>query len=137
MLKLFVFLLFLSLIAADEITEMILNNPIIIRRQIAERCDEFPHLQFVKSMRGCRFYFYCDGENTYEGVCPIVRGVQLHFMEETQSCHYPEIAQCDIDDLWRGLRCPEFGYAKVPHPYQCDKYTGELKNIYGFEYLEI
>lgn len=125
MLKLFLLFFFLSSVFAEKIGEMMLETPIIISPKGTARCDEFPDLTFVKSFRGCRFYFYCDGENSYEGVCPIANGVQLHFHEPSQSCHLPEVVQCDIDDLWRGLRCPEFGYAKIPHPYLCDKYTSE------------
>lgn len=134
MYKLLVLLsIFLStLTAAYEI-----ENPIIISEGGAERCDEFPGSLFVSNPRGCKFYFFCTEERRGEGRCPVVDGVQLHFHAESQSCQRPEDSECGYDDQWRGLECPEFGFAKIPHPYLCDKYTGgcgrvDLVKFIGF-----
>lgn len=124
MLKFFCFLsIFLSSIYAIEISDLSLNG---IARSTEEtsRCDEFPGRLFVPSLRGCKFYFFCTEEQRGEGWCPIVKGVQLHFHAESESCQLPENSECSIDAEMTGLTCPEFGSSKIPHPYMCSKYTG-------------
>lgn len=116
----------LSPIYADEIRELMINHPIVISNDDNTRCDEFPNRLFVESLRGCKFYFFCTENQRGEASCPIINGTQLHFHADSESCQLPKDSECSIDDNWRDLKCPEFGYAKIPHPYLCSKYTGNL-----------
>lgn len=125
MFKIFTLLsLFLSSIYAIEIRDLMLNNPIVSNDGEA-RCNEFPDRVFVESPRGCRFYYFCTPEKIGEASCPIINGTQLHFHPESESCQLPENSDCTLDDDFRDLTCPEFGFDKIPHPYLCSKYTGE------------
>lgn len=89
-----------------------INNPIIVSsdESAATRCAEFPDLLFVESLRGCKFYFFCTDQKSGEAMCPIINGTQLYFHQESQSCQRPEDVECNLDDQWRGLECPEYGY---------------------------
>lgn len=105
-----------------------LNSPTVISEDDQTRCDEFPEKTFLSSPRGCKFYFFCTELRRGEATCPFINGTQLHFHAESESCQLPEDAECNLDEQWRGLNCPEFGFDKIPHPHLCSKYTGEKLN---------
>ncbi|XP_055704618.1 peritrophin-1-like [Phlebotomus papatasi] len=97
--------------------------------------DIYPHTlcqgilenRFISSFRGCQYWIQCINANVAN--CGICSGF-LHFDPDTQTCTYPDFANCDI--YAANVTCTVGQVSREPHPANCNLYflcTGDVTPI--------
>lgn len=85
-------------------------------------CEGIEEYSFVLNTRGCSWYHVCNNvsEVIGQGRCPS----GFYFNAVQQICDHRENVNCDWDDRWTNLVCPnDPGITVIPHTYSCSKYT--------------
>ncbi|CRL08014.1 CLUMA_CG020982, isoform A [Clunio marinus] len=122
MLKIILVIVLITFTSADVVEKNLAKQRKYVQGLRDERCLELDEVHFSRNTRGCAWYFRCDEEGNVESEdrCP----GNLWFNEEDQMCSNPEDVECDLDDRWVDVVCPnEVGISVIPHPYTCSKYT--------------
>uniref|UniRef100_A0A1B0CP27 Chitin-binding type-2 domain-containing protein n=1 Tax=Lutzomyia longipalpis TaxID=7200 RepID=A0A1B0CP27_LUTLO len=90
-------------------------------------CQGIVENRFISSFRGCQNWVQCIGGNVAN--CGMCTGF-LHFDPSTQTCTYPEYANCDI--YAANITCTIGEVSREPHPNNCNLYflcTGDATPI--------
>ncbi|GAB0098659.1 hypothetical protein DMENIID0001_144280 [Sergentomyia squamirostris] len=80
-------------------------------------CQGITGNRFVSSFRSCQNWLQCIGGNVAN--CGMCTGY-LHFDPDTQTCTYPENANCDI--YAANVTCTVGQVSREPHPTNCQLY---------------
>ncbi|XP_055856189.1 probable endochitinase [Episyrphus balteatus] len=74
---------------------IVINLLISVCGEFFEACEDQEDGTFVAGNQGCKSYIYCEGEESYEGVCPS----QLLFNTEDGSCAPENEVVCSDDEV--------------------------------------